>query len=209
MSGDSKLALRLCNDPQPEVSTLAVVWSAGDPAAADHPTVIARWLRGWDDALDGALGRAQQEAGFAWTLQSHLWLETRGRLPFAKLLLFGATPRTEDEWPGWDGIGERLGRLVAPGRRDSLGLVVDRIFATGLGELATGLRLGLGDEGRALKELSPSCLRGIHCLERRLSVQPYADTPHANDDSAKWKGAVVLLSQLRPKLPRDLLHKAG
>ncbi len=144
MSRSEELTLRFCQEATPAVSLLTVVWPAGDPAGADYPTVIATWLGQWDDALGGALTRQQQCDGFAWALDSHLWLETQDRLPFPTLLLVGATPRSEADWPGWTVIGERLGRLASARRGDSLGVVVDRIFAPGLGELATGLFTGLG-----------------------------------------------------------------
>ena len=144
MSSAEELTLRLCNDPLPAVSRLAVVWPAGDPAAAEYPTVIAAWLRQWDDALDGALFRQQRREEFAWMLNTHLWRRTQDQLPFANLLLLGATPRSEAEWPGWIALGEQLGGLLASRPGSDLGLVVDRIFATGLEELATGLFVGLG-----------------------------------------------------------------
>lgn len=129
-----------------------MVWPAGDPAASEWPTVIDAWLREWDTALEGGLTRVCQARGFGWALASHAWIETLGRLPFASLLLLGATPPSEAEWPGWTGIGGQLGDLVAGRSVQSLGLVVDRIFAPGLGELARGLfgALGAGEVPREL-----------------------------------------------------------
>jgi hypothetical protein len=134
------------------VELLAAVWPAGDPSADPCPTVIDSWLRDWDAQLAGALTRACRDQGFAWALSSHLWLETQHRLPFSTLLLLGATPLVEADWPGWTAIGGQLGDLVAERSARSLGLVVDRMFAPGLGELATGLFGALG-AGQSPEEL--------------------------------------------------------
>lgn len=145
-------SLRFCGESRPEVDLLAVVWPGGDPAASEWPTVIDTWLRDWDAALEGGLTRVCRAQEFVWALSSHVWIETQGRLPFPSLLLLGATPPSDVQWPGWTGIGARLGNQVAGRSARSLGLVLDRIFAPGLGELAAGLFGALG-AGEAPDEL--------------------------------------------------------
>ncbi len=138
--------IRFCNEPRPDVSLLAVVWPAGDPAESEWPTVIDSWLREWDDALEGAVAAACLRAEFAWGLSTHVWIEPPDRVDFPTLLLVGATPRTEADWPGWTDIGAGLANLLTGRPYRSPGIVVDRIFAPGLGELAAGLFGALGAE---------------------------------------------------------------
>lgn len=132
------------NGPQPAVDVLAVVWTAGDPFKDPAPNAIADWIAGYDESLRGRVREAMTTAGFSWSDGQRLIIPTGGLLSFSNLLLVGATPGTPRDWRGWRHVGRlvRHGLLEAEARRP--GLLVERIFPTGLGELSEGLFAPIG-----------------------------------------------------------------
>lgn len=131
--------LAFVNEPEPSVDVLAVIWTAGDPFKDPAPNAVADWIHDYDLALGGKILEAMAAADFTWANGQRLRFPTAGSLGFGALLLVGATPPDPSDWQGWRHVGclVRQGLSEAEARRP--GLLVERIFPTGLAELTTGL----------------------------------------------------------------------
>lgn len=131
--------LTFVNEPAPAVDVLAAVWTAGDPFQDPAPNAVADWVAVYDDAVGGRIRAAMRGAGFSWADGQRVLVPTGGSLPFGTLLLVGATPPQPREWQGWRHVGRqvRLGLREAGARRP--GLLIERIFPTGLADLSSGL----------------------------------------------------------------------
>lgn len=136
--------LAVLNEPLPEVDVLVALWTAGDPFTDTGPTVLADWVQRYDEALQGRVLQAMRSTGFAWQEGQRLWVPTGGDLPFDALVLVGATPAQPNQWQGWDHVGRLVRRALQEAEARHLGLLIDRIFATGVEDLAAGLCAPLG-----------------------------------------------------------------
>lgn len=133
------MELTFINEAHPAVDVLAAVWTAGDPFMDPAPNAIADWIGDYDRVLEGRVLEEMTSARFAWADGQRLLVPAGGLLPFDRLLLVGATPPEPRDWQGWRHVGRlvRLGLLEAKARRP--GLLIERIFPTGLAELSLGL----------------------------------------------------------------------
>jgi len=136
--------LAVLNEPLPQVDALVALWTAGDPFTDTGPTVIADWVLRYDGALQGRVLQAMHATGFAWQEGQRLWVPTGGDLPFDALALVGATPAQPNQWQGWDHVGRLVRRALQETEVRHVGLLIDRIFATGVEDLAAGLCAPLG-----------------------------------------------------------------